>query len=175
MMKVKCLLAAFASILLVLPNLAHAISVNMMMFEGDEHVQVGSILLYESDYGLVLDPSLSSFPAGLHGFHLHEFGSCSATIKDGKKIPGGAAGGHYDPEQTNKHGHPWSNKNHKGDLPVLYADMDGNITNPVLAPRLTLDQVRGRSLMIHVGGDSHGDHPHKSGGGGARMACGVIM
>jgi Cu-Zn family superoxide dismutase len=28
--------------------------------------------------------------------------------------------------------------------------------------------------MIHVGGDNHADHPEKLGGGGARVACGVI-
>jgi Cu-Zn family superoxide dismutase len=28
--------------------------------------------------------------------------------------------------------------------------------------------------MIHVGGDNHADHPAPLGGGGARLACGVI-
>jgi len=28
--------------------------------------------------------------------------------------------------------------------------------------------------MIHAGGDNHSDHPTALGGGGARMACGVI-
>ena len=28
--------------------------------------------------------------------------------------------------------------------------------------------------MIHVGGDNHSDHPAALGGGGPRMACGVI-
>jgi len=28
--------------------------------------------------------------------------------------------------------------------------------------------------MVHVGGDNHSDHPEKLGGGGARMACGVV-
>jgi Cu-Zn family superoxide dismutase len=28
--------------------------------------------------------------------------------------------------------------------------------------------------MIHAGGDNHADHPAPLGGGGARMACGVI-
>jgi Cu-Zn family superoxide dismutase len=28
--------------------------------------------------------------------------------------------------------------------------------------------------MIHVGGDNYADHPMPLGGGGARMACGVI-
>jgi superoxide dismutase, Cu-Zn family len=34
--------------------------------------------------------------------------------------------------------------------------------------------VRSRSLIIHAGGDNHADQPAPSGGGGARVACGVI-
>ncbi len=28
--------------------------------------------------------------------------------------------------------------------------------------------------MVHKGGDNHSDHPQPLGGGGARVACGVI-
>ncbi len=28
--------------------------------------------------------------------------------------------------------------------------------------------------MLHAGGDNHHDHPEPLGGGGARMACGII-
>lgn len=52
---------------------------------------------------------------------------------------------------------------------------DGVANVPVLAPKLkTLDEVRNHALMIHVGGDNFHDHPAALGGGGARMACGVI-
>ena len=37
-----------------------------------------------------------------------------------------------------------------------------------------LADVQGRSLMVHAGGDNHADHPAPLGGGGARVACGVI-
>ena len=50
-----------------------------------------------------------------------------------------------------------------------------DIWRMVLAPRLKkLDEVRGHSIMIHAGGDNHSDHPAPLGGGGPRMACGVI-
>ena len=53
--------------------------------------------------------------------------------------------------------------------------MDGTSTNPVLAPRLkTLDQIKGRALMIHAGGDNHSDMPKPLGSGGERLVCGVI-
>jgi len=35
----------------------------------------------------------------------------------------------------------------------------------------TLDQLEGRALMIHAGGDNYADEPEPLGGGGAR--CGL--
>ena len=55
-----------------------------------------------------------------------------------------------------------------------YTLPDGTATTPVLAPRLKLSDVRNRALMIHAGGDNHADHPAPLGGGGGRVACGVI-
>lgn len=95
--------------------------------------------------------------------------------KSDKIIAAGAAGGHYNPENANAHGLPWERNSHLGDLPLLYVDAKGNAVTPVLAPRLTsLSQIRGRALMIHEGGDNYSDRPAPLGGGGGRMACGVI-
>ena len=33
----------------------------------------------------------------------------------------------------------------------------------------------GRALMIHANGDNYSDIPKKLGGGGARVACGVVQ
>jgi Cu-Zn family superoxide dismutase len=43
----------------------------------------------------------------------------------------------------------------------------------VTAPQLKLADVRGRSLMIHEGGDNYSDTP-ENGGGAGRIACGVV-
>jgi Cu-Zn family superoxide dismutase len=51
---------------------------------------------------------------------------------------------------------------------------DGKATLPVLAPRLKVADIRGRSLMIHAGGDNYSDSPAPLGGGGDRVACGVV-
>ncbi len=88
-------------------------------------------------------------------------------------VPALSAGGHLDPGATNKHGEPWGD-GHLGDLPPVYVDASGNAAQPVLAPRLKVADLAGRSLMIHAGGDNHADHPAPLGGGGARVACGVI-
>ena len=61
-----------------------------------------------------------------------------------------------------------------GDLPPLFVDNQGKATSPVLAPRIKIADPKGRALMVHAGGDNHSDTPKKLGGGGARMACGVI-
>ena len=48
---------------------------------------------------------------------------------------------------------------------------------PVVASQkcANTEAVKGRALMVHMGGDNHSDHPAPLGGGGARMACGVIQ
>jgi Cu-Zn family superoxide dismutase len=135
---------------------------------------VGQVAVSETPYGVVFSPSLAGLPQGLHGFHVHENPSCEPKEKDGKMVPALAAGGHYDPAASNRHGLPWG-EGHLGDLPALFVDAMGNANYPVLAPRLKITDVKGRSLMVHAGGDNHADHPAPLGGGGARMACGVIQ
>ena len=142
----------------------------------DEHgvsTRIGQVTVTESRYGLVFTPALRGLPPGLHGFHLHQNPTCEPSEKDGTRVTAGAAGGHYDPAGTNTHGAPWGD-GHLGDLPALFVDADGSATQPVLAPRLKLGGLRGRALMIHAGGDNHADHPAALGGGGARVACGVV-
>ena len=135
-------------------------------------VSIGQVVISESPYGLVFSPAISNMAPGMHGFHVHQNADCSAKEKDGKMVPALAAGGHYDPAKTGKHGAPWGD-GHLGDLPPLFVDANGNANQPVLAPRLKMQDMAGRSLMIHVGGDNHADHPAMLGGGGPRMACGV--
>ncbi|KJH80979.1 superoxide dismutase family protein [Stutzerimonas stutzeri] len=135
---------------------------------------VGTVKIESSQYGLVLRPELSGLDSGAHGFHIHAKGSCEPADKDGETIAAGAAGGHWDPKNTGKHGEPWG-EGHMGDLPALMVDGDGKANQPVLAPRLkSLGDIKGLALMVHKGGDNHSDHPQPLGGGGARVACGVI-
>ncbi|MEX0900124.1 MAG: superoxide dismutase [Cu-Zn] SodC [Gammaproteobacteria bacterium] len=134
---------------------------------------VGEVEITHNKHGLVITPALEGLPLGLHGFHLHEHASCAPLEKAGKVTPAGAAGGHYDPEGSGEHGTPWGD-GHRGDLPALFVDANGNAEYPVLAPRLNLKDLDGRALMVHAGGDNHSDHPEALGGGGARIYCGVI-
>lgn len=134
---------------------------------------IGSVTASQTSYGVVLTPDLSGLAPGIHGFHVHQNPDCAPKEQDGKQVPALAAGGHYDPAKTGRHEGPYGN-GHLGDLPAIFVVQDGTATYPVLAPRLKLSDLKGRSLMIHAGGDNHADHPQKLGGGGARIACGVI-
>lgn len=134
---------------------------------------IGTITVSSSPYGTIFTPDLIGLSPGLHGFHVHQNPSCGYGEQDGKQVPGLAAGGHYDPAGTGKHMGPYEN-GHLGDLPALYVDAEGKATHPVLAPRIKISDLRGRSFIIHAGGDNYSDYPKALGGGGARVACGVV-
>jgi Cu-Zn family superoxide dismutase len=134
---------------------------------------IGTVTFTQSKSGLVLTTKLTGLAPGIHGIHIHQTADCSATVKDGKPVPGGSAGGHFDPDQTGKHLGP-NGAGHKGDLPFLKVTAKGDAKEKLLAPHLTLADVKGHSLMIHAGGDNYSDDPAPLGGGGARVACGVI-
>lgn len=136
---------------------------------------IGSVTITESSGGLVFTPNLTSLPPGAHGFHVHDMASCGVGEKDGKKVAAGAAGGHFDPKASRHHAGP-SGDGHLGDLPALVVADNGGASTAVTAPRLTkLSEVKGRALMIHAGGDNFSDQPKPLGGGGDRIACGVIQ
>lgn len=163
-----------AAACLALPVVAAEVVVPMHVVNEQGMAQaLGQVTIAESAHGLVFTPQLTGLPPGVHGFHVHENGSCAAGLRDGKSVPALAAGGHYDPLGSKRHGTPWGD-GHLGDLPGLVVDHHGQASYAVLAPRLKLSDVKSRSLMVHVGGDNHADHPEPLGGGGARMACGVI-
>jgi Cu-Zn family superoxide dismutase len=136
---------------------------------------IGVVSITESPNGLVFTPKLTDLPPGPHGYHVHEMGSCATNEKDGKKVAAGAAGGHYDPSGTKQHLGP-TGSGHMGDLPPLVVGGDGSAVLALTAPRLkSLAEVKGKALMIHAGGDNYADKPMPLGGGGERIACGVIQ
>jgi len=154
------------SCIFTIPTVFADITVNMhLVAPQGQGKSIGTIIATDTPYGLLLTPHLSSLTSGLHGFHVHVNPSCNDN--------GMAAGGHLDTDKTGKHLGPYNNNGHLGDMPPLYADKDGNVTLPVLAPRLKEADLKGHSLMIHAGGDNYSDNP-PMGGGGTRVACGVV-
>lgn len=135
--------------------------------------EIGTIKVTETSHGLVFTPDLKNLSHGLHGFHAHEHPSCQPSKDGDERTAAGAAGSHYDPYESGYHGAPWG-EGHLGVLPALYADEDERATHPVLAPRMTMEHLQGRALIIHEDGDNYSDHPEPLGGGGDRIACGIV-
>jgi len=136
---------------------------------------LGTISFEDTKWGLLVRPDLSGLPPGAHGLHIHAKPACGPGDNQGTMAAGFAAGGHLDPAKTGKHLGPYDASGHQGDLPPLLVDPEGKATLPVLAPRLTVKDVTGHSIMIHEGGDNYSDQPKPLGGGGGRIACGVIQ
>ena len=134
---------------------------------------IGTIAFQDSSEGLILNVDLHGLTPGEHGFHIHENPSCEPGEKDGKKTAAIAAGAHYDPDHSGHHSGP-AGVGHRGDLPKLIIDASGNIKARLIAPRIKLADILNRSVMIHAAGDNYSDLPAPLGGGGARIACGVI-
>jgi Cu-Zn family superoxide dismutase len=104
---------------------------------------------------------------GKHGFHIHEFGDCSAP-------DGASAGGHFNPS-GHEHGAPGSAA-HAGDYGNLEADAKGHASLNVVSTSISLDQgaqgVVGRSVIVHASEDDLKTQP--TGNSGGRIACAVI-
>jgi len=134
---------------------------------------VGSITISTAQGGgVTFTPDLKGLPPGPHGFHVHQFANCGAKEKHGKLEPGEMAGPHFDPDKSGKHAGP-SGQGHKGDLPLLTAGADGAAQKAVTSKRLKMDDLANKALVIHQGGDTYAEPP-PSGGGGTRIACGLI-
>ncbi len=169
------LLIASAMLLLTVPAVAADMSVKLYeALPTGQGKEIGTVTISQTAGGLQFKPDLRGLPAGEHGFHVHENGSCAPAEQDGKTAPAQAAGGHFDPTHSKHHMGP-EGEGHLGDLPLLKADAKGDVTQSVTAQRLkTLDEIKGKALMVHVGGDNYSDKPKPLGGGGARFACGII-
>lgn len=173
------LMLATAAMALTVPALAEEVTVDMHAVSNEGvGKQIGTVRLADSDNGLVIEADVGELVPGPHGFHLHENGSCDpAPNAEGQMTAALAAGGHYDPDGTGKHLGP-SGEGHKGDLPVLqvlpneYGDV--KFKRVMVAPRLAVADARGRALVIHASGDNYRDDPKPLGGGGGRVACGVV-
>lgn len=137
--------------------------------------KIGEVQFSDSPQGLLIDVNLHDLPPGEHGFHIHENASCAAAEdENGNLQPALAAGGHYDPEHTGKHLGPHGH-GHLGDLPALNVSADGSVNTSFYLPQLTVDKIKNRSIVIHAGGDNYSDTPKPLGGGGARIACGLVQ
>jgi Cu-Zn family superoxide dismutase len=135
---------------------------------------VGTATITDSPKGARIALDLHGLPQGEHGLHVHDKGSCAPGAgPDGKVAPAGAAGPHFDPAGTGHHMGP-EGQGHLGDLPRVEIAADGTARAKLTAPHIKdVSQLKGKALMLHAGGDTYSEPP-PLGGGGARLACGVL-
>ena len=162
--------AAAACIGLAVPGFADeaAVTVHAVTTDGIGD-PVGELSFSDTEFGLLIEPSIEGIEPGLHGMHVHQNPDCGPREHEGKIVAAGAAGDHIDPAGTGTHAGPYGD-GHLGDLPNLVVEDDGTATLPVLAPRVTVADLEGRALVLHAGPDRYDDE-HS---GGDRAYCGVI-
>ena len=127
---------------------------------------VGYITAKENEYGLNFRIKInkSSFKQGLHGFHVHTKNDCRNN--------GDNAGGHFYKNKEKYHGSPWDKQGHSGDLTNIYIDKNGFSDHHAFSSKLTINDVKGKSLIIHENQDNHSNKP-KLGGSGKRIGCAI--
>ena len=135
----------------------------------------GTVVIEDSAAGARLTPDLRGLPPGPHGFHLHQNGDCGPTVVDGRLPPARRALGSGRPRTSpGASAGPRRRQGPPGRPARLEVSADGSVHGAVVAPRLKASDFKGRSLMIHAGGDNYSDTPAPLGGGGARIVCGVV-
>lgn len=147
---------------------AHAV------LENPDGERVGTVYLTEaSGGGVMVEVSLTRIAAGVHGFHIHETGSCSPDFT--------AAGGHFAPD-GNDHGFLHAGGRHAGDmLNINVRGGERDFVTQRLADQVTLQDGMsgslfdedGSAIVIHAGPDDYASQP--SGAAGDRIACGVVQ
>jgi Cu-Zn family superoxide dismutase len=127
----------------------------------------GTVTFTKAEQGVKVEAKLAGLKEGDHGFHVHEFGDCSAP-------DGASAGGHFNPG-AEPHAGPHDAQRHTGDMGNVKAAADGTATLSYVDPRASLDgpnSVLGRGVIVHANPDDFKTQP--TGNAGGRVACGVI-
>ena len=127
----------------------------------------GMITFTQTDKGVKVVAHLEGLTPGKHGFHVHEFGDCSAPDAT-------SAGGHFNPTQMT-HSGPTDATRHSGDLGNIVADEKGVADLEWVDPMMQLtgpQSIIGRAVIVHAKEDDLKTQP--TGNAGAREACGVI-
>ncbi|MBS4168392.1 superoxide dismutase family protein [Parachlamydia sp. AcF125] len=131
------------------------------------HKTWGSITFTETKEGVLIVANIQGLPPGKHGFHVHEFGDCSAPDAS-------SAGGPYEPAHPKTRAE--NTERYISDLGNLEANEKGHAFYERLDRVITLNgpnSILGKSVVIHQNEDDFKIHP--AGSLGKRMACGLIL
>lgn len=132
---------------------------------GEYAAIAGTVTFRPAKGGVLVTADVCGLPehngtAEIFGFHLHAGGSCTGTAAD----PLADTDGHYSFTEAP---HPA----HAGDLPPLFAG-NGCAWMTVLTNRFTVEEIIGKTAVIHIHADDFTTQP--AGNSGQKIACGVI-
>lgn len=131
------------------------------------HTTAGTVTFTNVAGVYEVEAVVTGLEPGEHGFHIHEYGDCSAP-------DGSSAGGHFNPEDS-MHGAPDDAVRHVGDLGNVTADSTGEARLEASDMHISFrgkHSIIGRAVVVHAGADDFTSQP--SGAAGPRVACGVI-
>ena len=127
----------------------------------------GTVKFYQAANGVLIVADILGLPAPpkvcaspVFAFHIHGGSDCSGNEED----PFANAGSHYNPDDCP---HPY----HAGDMPPLFG-ADGRAFLAFLTDRFNVDEILGKTVIIHDGLDDFTTQP--AGNAGNKIACGVI-
>jgi Cu-Zn family superoxide dismutase len=177
------------------------VSISAVGIVNADGLQIGTVIGSEFDGALTLTITATNLPAGEHGLHIHETGSCEP--------PFDSAGGHFNPDE-HVHGPGEATvevqaqepedgaatpeaavsseaspvaaaESHAGDLGNVTVNESGGLSVTVTTTSVTLalDQANsladadGSALVIHADADDLTTDP--SGNSGDRIACAVLF
>jgi Cu-Zn family superoxide dismutase len=127
----------------------------------------GTVTFTKMDDAIQIVADVNGLAPGKHGFHVHEFGDCSAPDAT-------SAGSHFNP--THKpHGGPEMKERHIGDLGNLEADAAGKAHLELKDKMVKLGgptSIVGYAVIVHEKEDDLKSQP--VGNAGGRVACGVV-
>ncbi len=121
----------------------------------------GEVKFFQNGRNVLVEANISNLPksneTGFFALHIHDGTSCAGEGFS-------KTGSHYNPELT---AHP----SHAGDLPPLLF-CNGGAYLAVKTDRFRVDDIIGRTVVIHSGRDDFTSQP--AGDSGKKIACGVI-
>ncbi len=127
----------------------------------------GTVTFTRNGSSITVEADVEGLTPGLHGFHIHEYGDCSAA-------DGTSAGGHFNPDDSD-HGGPNDEERHVGDLGNIEAGQDGRAQFELTDSLISFtgaNSIIGRAVVVHAGEDDLTSQP--TGDAGGRLACGII-
>jgi superoxide dismutase, Cu-Zn family len=127
----------------------------------------GHVTFTQKDGYVEVTGEVMGLTPGEHGFHIHEYGDCSA-------LDAGSAGAHFNPDKK-PHGGRDDENRHVGDMGNITADESGKATINFKDKLISLHgehSIIGRAVIVHADKDDLKSQP--SGNAGARVACGVV-